>query len=514
MTGGARRPGTRLAAVPATGDGWLPPSDSLHYLAAAHAAARPDAIAIDGPSGQVSYGQLLARASALAAGLADQGAGRGDRVVVWCASPAESIIAMQAVLLLGAAYVPMSDDFPPALVARSAQDCDARLVCTSADRLAALAEAGAVNAVDSARLSMTGRTLREPADVRPADLAYILYTSGSTGNPKGVMLSHGNGRAFVDWAAAEVGLTERDRVGNHATFNFTLSVFDIYAAFAAGATVVPVPHAWKSDPRKLTRFLHDERISVWYSVPSALMLMMRFGGLTDSPPPQWLRTILFAGEPFPVGAVRRLAGWCDCVLYNLYGTTETNVCSYHRVTPADLASGDPLPIGRPCSGDRMWADPLPDGGTDGVGELYVDGPSVFLGYWGRSPHRGPFPMGDLVRELPDGEFSYLGRADDMLKIRGNRIEPAEVEAAANAYPAVVASALVSTGTGIDTRLVLVVETDGAGEVAVLALRRYLSGRLAGYMMPDEVIFVPAIPRGARGKVDRKAAKVIASEPER
>jgi clorobiocin biosynthesis protein CloN4 len=162
----------------------------------------------------------------------------------------------------------------------------------------------------------------------------------------------------------------------------------------------------------------------------------------------------------------------------------------------------------------MWADPLPDGGTDGVGELYVDGPSVFLGYWGRSPHRGPFPMGDLVRELPDGEFSYLGRADDMLKIRGNRIEPAEVEAAANAYPAVVASALVSTGTGIDTRLVLVVETDGAGEVAVLALRRYLSGRLAGYMMPDEVIFVPAIPRGARGKVDRKAAKAIASEPER
>jgi clorobiocin biosynthesis protein CloN4 len=488
----------------------LPPPGSLHYLAARQARSRPDATAIDGPSGRLSYGELLDRASALAAGLAGRGVGRGDRVVLWCANPADAIVCMQAVLLLGAAYVPMSDDFPAARVVQGAELCGARLVCTCAERLSALAAAGTVDAVDCARLAMTGRALREAADVRPEDLAYILYTSGSTGTPKGVMLSHGNGRAFGDWAAAEVGLRGGDRVANHASFNFTLSVFDIYSTFAAGATVVPVPPDWKGDPRKLTSFLHSERISVWYSVPSALMLMMRLGGLTSAPPPEQLRTILFAGEPFPIGAVRRLADWCGCTMYNLYGTTETNVCSYHRVTPADLASGDPLPIGLPCSGDRMWLAHQPDRDADGCGELMVEGPSVFKGYWGRPAHCGPHPMGDLVRQLPNGEFSYVGRLDDMMKIRGNRIEPAEVEAVANAYPAVTASALVSTGNGIDGRLVLVVETDGAGEVSPLALRRYLSGRLAGYMMPDEVILTGEIPRGSRGKISRDGARAFAA----
>ncbi len=496
MTGNASRP--------------LPPPDSLHYLAARHARSHPDAIAVDGPCGRLSYGELLDRASTLAAELAGRGVGRGDRVVLWCANAADAIVCMQAVLLLGAAYVPMSDDFPPARVVQGAELCDARLVCTSAERLSALATAGGVDAVDCRRLAMTGRVLREAADVRPEDLAYILYTSGSTGTPKGVMLSHGNGRAFGDWAAAEVGLRGGDRVANHASFNFTLSVFDIYSTFAAGATVVPVPHEWKGDPRKLTSFLYSERISVWYSVPSALMLMMRLGDLTGAPPPEQLRTILFAGEPFPIGAVRRLADWCGCAMYNLYGTTETNVCSFHRVTPDDLASGNPLPIGLPCSGDRMWLSLQADRDAGECGELMVEGPSVFKGYWGRPAHRGPHPMGDLVRQLPNGEFSYVGRLDDMMKIRGNRIEPAEVEAVANAYPAVTASALVSTGNDIDARLVLVVETDGAGEVSPLALRRYLSDRLAGYMMPDEVIFTGEIPRGSRGKVSRDGARAFAA----
>jgi amino acid adenylation domain-containing protein len=488
----------------------LPPPDSLHYLAARHAGSRPDALAVDGPCGRLSYGQLRDRAWSLAAELADRGVCQGDRVVLWCGNPADAIVSMQAAMLLGAAYVPMSDDFPPGRVVRSAEDCGARLVCTTSDRHPALSDAGAANAVDCRQLAMTGRALRgEPATVRPDDLAYILYTSGSTGVPKGVMLSHGNCRAFVDWAAAEVGLQPGDRVANHASFNFVVSTFDLYATFAAGATVVPVPHAWKSDARMVTRLLYEERISVWYSVPSALMLMMRYGGLTDSPAPPSLRAILFAGEPFPIGAVRRLAEWCGCALYNLYGTTETNVCTYHLVTPTDLASGDPLPIGRPCSGDRMWLARRPDWDVDGCGELHVEGPSVFQGYWGRPARRGPHPMGDLVRELPDGEFGYVGRVDDMLKVRGNRIEPAEVEAVANGYPGVTVSALVTTGSDIEARMVLVVETDGSAQVSELALRRYLSDRLAGYMMPDEVIFTGEIPRGSRGKVSRDGARVLA-----
>lgn len=506
MTNAPHSPHAGLLADPEP----LPPPDSLHVLAARNARTRPTALAIDGPGGRLSYGEFWARVSALAAELADRGARRGDRIVIWCANPLDAIVCMQSVLLLGAVYVPVADDTPLGRLLQTVNDCKASLVCTTADRLPALRAASTVTSVDCRALSGSGRRFRSHVAVRPTDTAFILYTSGSTGAPKGVMISHGNARAFVDWAVAEFDIRAADRLANHAALTFDLSVFDIYAAFAAGACVVPVPHAWRYDAPRLTEFLHRERITVWYSVPSALMLMMRLGGLTDTPPPSDLRLILFAGEPFPIGSVRRLAAWCDRPLYNLYGPTETNVCAFHRVTAADLAADAPLPIGRACSGNRLWIARPANGDTD-CGELYVEGPTVFQGYWGAAPHRGPYPTGDLVRKLPDGRFVYLGRTDDMVKVRGHRIEPAEIEAAANAYPGIGASAAVAIGEGIDAQLILVIETDGSTAVRTLALRGYLAERLVPYLRPDKVIIVDHLPRTLRGKVDRAAARSLAAE---
>jgi amino acid adenylation domain-containing protein len=492
----------------------LPPAGTLHFLAARSAARDPDALAIDGPGGRVGYGELDRRVAALAAGLADRGVRPHDRVVIWCADPVAAIVAMQAVLRLGAAYVPVADDSPVTRTLQVAGDCAAAVVCTTADRIPLIDGAGAtVVAVDAVAESRTGRAFTGSPPVNPDDTAYLLYTSGSTGTPKGVVISHRNARAFVDWAAAEFALRPGDRLAGHAALTFDLSVFDVYGAFAAGACVVPVPTALKYDAPRLAGFLSTERISVWYSVPSALMLLMRFGDLTATPPPTALRLILFAGEPFPIQSVKRLARWAGRPLYNLYGPTETNVCTFHRVTEADLAGGEPLPIGRACCGARLEVVPRP-GDADGTGELHVEGPTVFQGYWGSPRRPGPYVTGDLVRESPDGSLSYLGRVDDMLKVRGHRVEPAEVEAAANAYPGVAASAAVALGSGLDGQLVLVVEPAEAEAVRTLALRRHLVGRLAGYLLPDRVLVVPGLPRNTRGKVDRDEVRSLVRRAER
>src|SRR5262249_53580198 len=183
-------------------------------------------------------------------------------------------------------------------------------------------------------------------------------------------------------------------------------------------------------PLQLVEFLYRQQISVWSPVPSALALMMRQGGLLERPVPEALRAVLFAGEPFPVVQLRALAAWIpQGRLLNLYGPTETNVCTYHEVVPADLDRDRPVPIGIAASGDKVWAQRA-DGAVAGPGEegeVVVDGPTVMLGYWGQPRPAGPYHTGDFARVRPDGSFDYLGRRDHMVKVRGHRIELGEVE---------------------------------------------------------------------------------------
>ncbi|MDA0638131.1 AMP-binding protein, partial [Nonomuraea sp. MCN248] len=325
------------------------------------------------------------------------------------------------------------------------------------------------------------------------------------GAPKGVTISHRNARAFVDWAVRELGAGPEDRFANHAPFTFDLSVLDLYAAFATGAAVTLIPQELSYAPRQLVEFLHRERVSVWYSVPSALIHMMRDGRLLDGPPPPALRAILFAGEPFPIARLRELAGWTTARLLNLYGPTETNVCAFHEVTPDDLARDRPPPIGRACCGDKAWAE-RPDGSVAGPGEegeLLVDGPTVMLGYWRKERHTGAYRTGDFVRVLPDGSFDYVGRRDFRVKVRGHRIELGEVEAVLGTHPAVAQAAVAVLGDGMEARLAAFVTVTGGG-AGPLALKRHVAARLPTYMIPDEIFFVDTLPQSRNGKVDRFA----------
>lgn len=488
---------------------------NLHQLAVEAAARYPERPAVAGPVGVVSYAELDERAGALAALMQELGVVRGDRVAVWAEKSPDVVIAMQAVLRLGAAYVPLDPATPAARAAAMLHDCGARLVCDTGPRVRLPA---GENGTRVAGLDLTSveraRSVPATEPVDPDDLAFILYTSGSTGVPKGVCISHRNARAFVDWAAAELAVVPDDRFANHAGFTFDLSVLDIYTAFSRGALVHLIPQELAYAPARLVDVLYEQKITVWYSVPSALTLMMREGHLLDRPAPVSLRAVLFAGEPFPITQVRRLAAWTDARLLNLYGPTETNVCAYHQVRPADLERDRPVPIGGAASGDTVWVT-RPDGDRAGigeVGELWVEGPTVMLGYWGGEPQRGPYATGDIVRVLPGGELDYVGRRDDMVKVHGHRVEPGEIEAAISCHPDVEEASVVVRGVGQDARLEAFVVPVAGRTFGTLAVRRHSAERLPPYMIPDRIHFVAGLPRTANGKVDKLAIVRHDGEP--
>lgn len=479
---------------------------TLDRLLAEAAHRTPGAPAVACGADRATYGEVDRLADAYAAALHAQGVRRGDRVVVHSDKSVRTIAALQAVLRLGAAYVPLDGGAPADRARFVAEDCDARAAfADTAERTEAVAGGGArpVVRLDAEPAPAPGaRAFDGPAS--PDALAYILYTSGSTGRPKGVRISHANALAFVDWAVGELAAQPEDVFANHASLGFDLSVLDLYGAFAAGACVVLVPRGLERAPRELVALLVRERISVWYSVPSALMLMMREGGLLDAPPPPRLRAVLFAGEPFPIAHVRRLAAWTDAPLLNLFGPTETNVCTFHRVRPEDLERDVPVPIGVACSGDRVsvldeHGAPVPDGEE---GELVVDGPTVMLGYHGRDPQRGPYRTGDIVRRRPDGTLDYAGRRDHQVKVRGNRVELGEVESAIAAHPDVEEVAVLVAGQAVEARLIAFVA--GERPPGTIGVKRACADRLPASMVPDAVQRLERLPRTPNGKVDRAA----------
>ncbi|WP_372666787.1 amino acid adenylation domain-containing protein [Amycolatopsis kentuckyensis] len=468
----------------------------LHELVLAAAERTPDAPAVHCGATTVTYRELDELADRQAAGLRAAGVRHGDRVLIWAEKSVEVVALMQASLRLGAVYVPVAPSNPVSRVRLIAESCTPALVVTDAAGLAAdwgpkpppLSSFAALSLVD------------EPVPVEhvgPDEPAYILYTSGSTGTPKGVLISHRNALAFVGWAARETGLHAGDRLANHAPFNFDLSVFDLYGAFFAGASVDLAGSDLSYSPAELTDFLHGRGISVWYSVPSALVLMMRHGGLLDRPAPASLRVCVFAGEPFPIAGVQTLRrAWPDVRLFNWYGPTETNVVTSYEVTSADLSRTGSLPIGRACSGATLT--------LSSEGEIVVEGPTVMLGYWGAAPQLGGYRTGDLGRYDEAGELEYAGRRDAMVKLRGHRVELGEIETALARHPAVAEVAVVVAGAGIDARLRAVVVPRPGSRVTLLGMKAHCAAHLPKYMIVDEVVTAEELPRTANGKTDRAA----------
>jgi L-proline---[L-prolyl-carrier protein] ligase len=489
--------------------------------------------AVVGPERSCSYGELDAQSDEIAAALGRLGVAPGCRVGVLRKKSVDTVAFLFGILKAGGAYVPIDARMGPNRLAAVLDDAGlAALVVEPATegRLRELARAGLAPWLAEAKVQgevlsfVAGKrgsaASRLPEPSAP-DLAYILYTSGSTGVPKGVQHTHASALAFVRWAADELGVSSADRLSCHAPFHFDLTTFDLFAAALKGACVVLIPGDIAMFPRQVASLVEAERVTVWYSVPFALTQLLERGGLEARELP--LREVVFAGERFPPAMLRRLAAALPRArLTNLFGPTETNVCTYHHLSPADIESDDHCPIGRPCPYAAVAVVDAAgrEVSAGATGELLVGGASVMTGYLNRPELNAEvfvtrtvdgktersFRTGDLVSVPPGGAMRFHGRGDRQVKVRGFRVELDEVEAALASCAGVAAA-----GAWVDT------DAQGFAEVQAAVARDPQAARPSGDGLvsevrprlpqaatPSLVLVLDELPRTGNGKVDYAA----------
>jgi amino acid adenylation domain-containing protein len=511
----------------------LPEPDTalLHEWLLRAAAATPGAIALEEEERLTSFQELVASAAAIAATLRARGVGPGDRVALVLPKTTEAVAAVFGCLLAGAVYVPIHPRWPADRIAAVVEDCGARLIFEVAETPPADVAQGVpsgpvpavprlVSAPVRGRDTVSKASVGKSADAAgmsacaTEDAAVILFTSGSTGRPKGVVLSHRAVAAFVRWSAAEFGIAPADRIACPSPLGFDLSTFDLFNMALCGATCVLVPEniAWM--PRFLVRYTAEKRVTVWYSVPSILARMMRDGGMRPGTCAD-LRVVLFAGEVMSGSDLALLtAAVPGAVCANLYGPTETNVVTFYRV-PAEFAAGEPPPIGRACPFAEVAEDPS-------TGELLAGGESLMSGYWNRPDDNARafvnrdgrlyYRTGDRVHEDPSGNLVFDGRLDRQVKRHGYRIELGEIEAALAGHPAILEVGVVAfdhTEKGV--LITAFVGLGPSGRLSLVEVKAHCAAALPTYMVPDRVLFVEAVPRGTRGKIDYSALEKLARE---
>ena len=517
---------------------------ALHAFLDRSASLRPDHAAVEDPErGEaITYGHLAALSDRLRDRLHCCGVRTGDRVGIYLQKSIDTVAAIFGILKAGACYVPVDPGAPTSRNAYIFNDCTVKVAIVedrfvdglhkasnalgSVPHFLVVERAGAgvplARALERADEHVPAQST-ETAQPLPEDLAYILYTSGSTGQPKGVMLSHENGKSYVDWCSEVFEPTGDDRFSSHAPFHFDLSILDLFVSMKHGATLVLIGEEIGKQPVRLAPLIADRRISIWYSAPSILSVLAQYGNL-EQYDYSALRMVLFAGEIFPIKHLRRLKSLLPSPRYfNLYGPTETNVCTYYEI-PNDIAEErtKPYPIGKVCS--HLRTKVVDERGQDVApgreGELVVSGPGVMRGYWNLLENTRRafldeqaavrwYKTGDSVIEGADGNYVYVCRRDRMVKRRGYRVELGEIEAGLYKHPEVREAAVVALSdaeAGIRIRAFL--SYSGAKRPSLIEMKRFCAENLPIYMVPDMFTCLETLPKTSTAKIDYQKLKAI------
>jgi amino acid adenylation domain-containing protein len=508
---------------------------------AGQARTRPDATAVVSDGSRLTYGELDEASSRLARLLVDGGCRRGDRVVLLMPKSPMAIVGLLGIYKADCIYVPIDPSSPATRVRTILDSCENTWVLSAGPAVRLLEElvhdprwgARSIGWLErdrprgDVRVQFTLDDLAAfsgaPVDSRntPGDPAHILFTSGSTGVPKGVVITHSGVIHVIEWATKYFDMTSSDRVSAHSPLHFDLSFFDIFGAAAVGAEIHVVPPELNVLPNKLADFIRSSGLTQWFSVPSVFKYLAAFDVVRPNDFPA-LKRAIWAGEVLPTPA---LIHWMQRLPHvrftNLYGPTETTiVSSCYTVPECPKDPRAPIPIGAACGGEQLMVlsesrQPVPPGET---GELCIGGVGLARGYW-RDPERTgasfvPHPQrpaeriyrtGDLAREGDDGQMYFLGRRDSQIKSRGYRIELGEIEAALNAVSGVRDCAVVAVGSaGFEgsTICCAYVPAEGSG-LTPARLRRDVRRLIPGYMLPARWLALHALPKIASGKTDRR-----------
>ncbi len=485
-------------------------------LIAAAAEASPDAIALSFGARQMTYAELDARASHLGAYLRLLGAGPEAPVAICLERSFDYVIAALAAWRAGAAYLPMDPAWPAARRTFVAKDAQVQVLVTRSQQAAPGARFVVDLDADADRIACAGLTndaAIHPVETRRESLAYIVYTSGSTGQPKGVEITHGNLLNLVFWHRRTFGVTSADRASHLAGVAFDAAVWELWPYLTCGAGIALADESTRMSSELLRQWICAQDITVSF-VPTTLAEPM----LAAEWPRRTKLRYLFTGAdtlhhrpssalPFPV--------------VNNYGPTECTVVATSAIVPAGPQSGGLPPIGTPIAHTQIYlldeqGRPVADGKT---GEIYIGGAGVARGYRNRpdltarhflsnpfSPAHDArmYRTGDLGCVLPNGQIAFRGRADSQEKIRGHRVEPDEISSVLAQHPAVSSCAVAGKGALTERRLVgYIVPRNGAAPSAS-DLRDFLSERLPEHMIPAAFVRLEALPLNSNGKLDREA----------
>ena len=519
------------------------PTRLLHHLVDVAAEVGPDREAVSDGRTRLSYEELAAQSTQLARLLVDEGVNRGDRVGILLPRCIESALAVYGTLKAGAAFVPIDPNIPPSGIRQLVRACGIKHLISQDSLLRTVRETlkdqTSIRCIIGPDPEVEGVRVRPWSDlerystatlseirVLEDDLAYVMFSSGSTGRPKGIMHTHRSGLAYAEASAETYSVCPEDRIGNHSPLHFDMSTFGYFSGPYAQATTVIIPEAHTKLTASLTDLIESERLTIWYSVPLALIQLLLRGGLEgrDFSPLRW---VLFGGEPFPPNHLRALMEYLPGAQFsNVYGPAETNQCTYYNVPPLDDPSSEAMngqagPIGRTWEyADELVLDDQDRPVSNGQqGELMIRSATMMQGYWSRpdlddraffrlrlsaGPDRIFYRTGDIVRRREDGELIFLGRKDRQVKVRGYRVELDDIEHSLGTHPAVEEAAAFSVREGDGLRHIEAAVTLIGGDTADEdQLRSFLGSTLSWYAVPQRIVILESFPRTGSDKIDRK-----------